>query len=93
MKRLVLVPICDERQAPPAAMHELSAAHYVGMNRTHFRKLMLRGIFPYTFHMDGKTRIFLRADLDAYLESLPRHRMAPCENPLKPALLKGVGNK
>jgi hypothetical protein len=89
--RLALVPICDEHQAPPAAMHEGAAARYVGMNRTAFRELLLRGIISYTVHLNGKTRIYLRSDLDAYLESLPRRRMAPRENSPKPALAKGVG--
>lgn len=90
MKRLALVPICDEHQAPPAAMHECAAARYVGMNKTSFRQLLKAGVFPYSFHQNGKRRIFHRCDLDAYLEGLPRHKMDPRENQ-SPTLAKGVG--
>ena len=93
MKKLALVQISDKRHSNPAAFHELAASRYVGMSRPTFRKLLFKGVFPYSFHMDGKTRIYLRSDLDVYLESLPRTRMQPCENPLKPALVKGVGIK
>ncbi len=92
-QHLALVPICDERQAPPAAMHELAASRYVGMNRSSFRALVFSGVIPFTCHLNGVRRIYLRADLDAYLGGLPRRRMAPRENSPKPTLLKGAGNK
>jgi hypothetical protein len=70
--KLALIPTADDRHATPAAMHELASARYVGMNRTAFRDLVFTGVIPYTVHMNGKRRIYLKADLDAYLEALPR---------------------
>jgi excisionase family DNA binding protein len=86
--RLALVPISDERSAMPAAMHELAAARYLGMNRTAFRELLMAGLIPYSRHVNGRRRIFLRADLDAYLENLSWNRMVPREN--SQAAPKGV---
>jgi hypothetical protein len=88
---LVLLPIIDQIKAsPPAAMHELAAARYLGMNRTSFRELVFSGLIPHTTHVNGKPRIYLRVDLDHYLESLPRRTMEPREN--SPILaLKGLG--
>ena len=88
--RLALVPRADEHRAAPAAMHELAAARYLGMNRTSFRELLFSGQMPWTTHLNGKRRIYLKTDLDRYLESRPRSRMAPRENSQNPAL-KGVG--
>lgn len=91
MTSLALVPIKEVDALQPAAMHELAAARYIGMNRTDFRKLLFSGVIPFTKHLNGKTRIYLREDLDAYLASRPRRTMRPRENSLQPASLKGVG--
>ena len=78
---LSLVPILEQPKAgPPAAMHELDAARYVGTNRTSFRELVFAGHIPYTMHLNGKRRIYLRKDLELYLESLPKHIMSAREN-------------
>lgn len=77
--------------AQPAAFHELAAAKYIGSNRTDFRKLMMAGAIPFIFHLNGKTRLFLRSDLDDYLSSREKHRMVPRENPL--VALKGGSDK
>jgi hypothetical protein len=78
---LRLVPIVDRiKELVPAAMHEHAAAKYLGMNRTSFRSLVFAGIIPYAVHLHGKRRIYLRSDLDRYLESLPRSTMVPREN-------------
>ncbi len=88
--RLALVPVSEEQDAAPAAMHELAAARYIGMNRTAFRDLVFSGIIPYSMHLNGVRRIYLKSDLDCYLKSLPRRRMTPRGNSLEPAP-KGVG--
>lgn len=86
---LVLVPLKEVGGMQPAAFHELAAARYIGTNRTGFRELMMAGRIPYTMHANGKTRIYLRADLDDYLNSLPKSTMPPRENsPLR--ALKGA---
>ena len=91
---LALVPIIEQPKAsPPAAMHELDAARYIGTNRTQFRELVFAGHIPYTMHLNGKRRIYLRRDLDLYLESLPKHIMSSRENSPKPAHFKGDGAK
>jgi hypothetical protein len=93
MTNLALVPIKETGALQPAAMHELAAAKYIGMNRTYFRELVFAGAIPFTEHMNGKTRIYLRSDLDAYLDGLPRRTMCPRENSLRPASMKGVGKQ
>ncbi len=94
MPNLALLPVNDDvKTAVPAAMHELAAARYLGMNRTSFRELVFSGVIPYTSHINGKRRIYLRSDLDRYLNGLTRHIMAPRENSPRPAHLKGVGSK
>jgi excisionase family DNA binding protein len=91
---LALLPIIDQpKTSPPAALHELDAARYIGTNRTSFRELVMAGHIPYTMHLNGKRRIYLRKDLDTYLESLPKHIMSLRENSLRPALSKGDGTK
>lgn len=83
---LTLVEVKDDMA--PAAFHELAAARYVGTNRTQFRALVFAGAIPYATHLNGKTRIYLREDLDKYLHGLEKRRMAPRENPS--TALKGV---
>jgi len=89
-KKLMLVPVTDQiKPLSPAAMHENAAAKYIGMNRTSFRELIFAGIIPFTKHLNGKTRIYLKIDLDGYLESLTRSTMGARENsPV--AALKGA---
>jgi hypothetical protein len=87
---LALVPIADKHGAAPAAMHELAAARYLGMNKTAFRELIMGGVIPYSVHLNGKRRIYLKVDLDAYLDNLTKRRMAPRENSPGPAM-EGAG--
>ncbi len=88
--KLMLLPVTDRIETlAPAAMHERAAAKYLGMNRTSFRALVFAGLIPYTKHINGKRRIYLRADLEHYLESLQRSTMVARENsPI--AALKGA---
>jgi len=89
MAELALVPIHKRIPDPqPAAFHELAAAKYIGMNRTRFRELVFAGIVSYAEHINGKTRIYLREDLDDYLKSLKWRKMVPRE--VSPVGLKGV---
>ncbi len=83
-ERLVVVPVKHPSPIQPAAMHELAAAKYIGTNRTYFRQLVERGVIPFTVHLVGKARLYLRSDLDAYLCSLKKRSMASCENPPSP---------
>jgi hypothetical protein len=84
--KLALVPIRDD--AAPAVFHELAAAKYLGMNRTAFRELIFAGLIPFSEHVNGKRRIYLRADLDSYLAGLNWRRMSVRED--SRAALKGV---
>lgn len=81
MNRLSLVHIADDTQ--PAAFYELAAARYIGLCRPYFRQLIMSGVIPYRQHLGRKRRIYLRADLDAYLCSLKKRTMTIRENPLK----------
>ena len=72
----------------PAAFYEAAAAEYVRMCRTKFRELVKDGLIPFAYHVHGKTRIYLRADLDAYLESLNWRKMVPRE--VSPVALREV---
>lgn len=83
---IALIQIKETGILQPAAFHELAAAKYLGMNRTSFRVLVFSGVIPYSEHLNGRTRIYLRSDLDAYLETLPRRRMGQRENPSLVAL-------
>ncbi len=77
-----------EKNLMAAAFHELEAARYLGMNRTAFREMVFSGLLPFRVHLNGKRRIYLRTDLDDYLQSLKRRTMPERENS-QPAL-KGV---
>ncbi len=79
---LTLIDIRQVKDPQPAAFHESAAARYLGMNRTSFRQLLKLGVIPFAMHANGKTRIFLRDDLDAYLSKLDKRTMCPRENPL-----------
>ncbi len=92
-KQLALIPIRDQCDSLKGAFHEAGACEYLDINRTYFSRLVKQGIIPYTFHLIGNRRIYLRTDLDAYLESLPKRTMAPRENSPKPMPLKGARTK
>ena len=82
MANLALIPVHSKISAPqPAAFHELAAARYIGTNRTHFRELVVRGDISFVVHRYGKTRLYLKSDLDGYLLSRPKHKMAAGRKP------------
>jgi hypothetical protein len=83
---LKLVDVKEIKESQPAAFHETGARRYLGMNKTAFIDLVYSGVIPYTTHSNGSQRIYLRCDLDAYLESRPRIRMAKRGRSPQPAL-------
>ncbi len=67
-RQLVLVP--DElRDLIPAAFREKDAAKYVRMNINAFRKAVKSGVIIHRIR--GAQRLYLKKDLDEYLEHLP----------------------
>jgi len=66
---------------PVLAMYENEAAKSIRLNRTNFRKLVDRGLIPYTFHADGKRRIYLLADIHAYLNGREKFTMIHGNSP------------
>ena len=89
MSTLKLVSVHDRVRDPlPAAFHEAAAAKYAGTCKTKFRELVKGGVIPYAEHRNGTAKIYLRADIDAYLESLNWRRMPLRE--VSPVALKGV---
>ena len=82
MTKLALVPVHSRVSDPqPAAFHEQAAAKYIGTNRTHFKDLVLQGDIPFIVHQYGKTRLYLKSDLDDYLLSRPKHKMIAGRKP------------
>jgi hypothetical protein len=88
--KLALVPVIEEIGTCQAVFHECGAAQYLDMNRTAFRELVFSGRIPYTSHLNGVRRIYLRSDLDAYLAALKRRTMPPRGNSPRPAQEKGA---
>ena len=86
---LALVEIKKTTDPQPAAFHEAGARKYLNINRQDFLHLVHSGIILFTTHANGKKRLYLKSDLDKYLDSRPRSTMALRECS-KPAL-KGVG--
>ena len=76
MNKLALVSLHEVKALQPAAMYEADAAKYLGISRPTFRDLLFSGAISYVEHAHGKTRVFLRSDLDEYLSSLPKRKMA-----------------
>ena len=66
--QLVLVPE-ELRNLMPAAFREKDAAKYVRMNINDFRKAVKSGAILYRIR--GVQRLYLKKDLDEYLENLP----------------------
>jgi len=82
LTKLALVPVHGKiSEALPAAFRENAAAKYIGTNRTHFKDLVIRGDIPFIVHQYGKTRLYLKSDLDDYLLSRPKHKMIAGRKP------------
>ena len=76
---LKLVNVKHSVETVPAAFREGGAAKYLCLSRTRFRNLVFSGLIPYTSHQGSFHRIYLRADLDNYLNSLPRRKIPSSE--------------
>ena len=86
---LALVEVKETSNPQPAAFHELAAAKYLGMNRSAFREIVFDlKLIPFAQHANGRTRIYLRSDLDAYLSGLDWRKMDARKD--SRAALKGV---
>jgi len=73
MSSLVLVPMVKEiGEMQPGAMFECEAAKYLKLSVNELRKFVRIGLIPARHHPERRRRIYLRSDLDHYLESLPR---------------------
>ncbi len=73
----------------PAAFREKDAAKYVRMNINDFRKGVTSGVIPYRIR--GVQRLYLKRDLDEYLENLPIGNKDSRISP-KPSKLEEGGN-
>jgi len=76
--KLTLVKV--EKDPLPAVFRERAAARYLDLGRDKFRELVRTGAIPFSFHVNGKHRIFLRSELDGYLLGLKQHRMGGRES-------------
>ena len=66
--RVCAVP--DEIKDPiPAAFREKDASRYLGIGIHRFRDKVRTGIIKP--HLEGRQRLYIRKELDDYLESLP----------------------
>jgi excisionase family DNA binding protein len=72
---LALVSIADKPHlSMPGAFYEREAAQYINTNVHYFRQLVKGGAISWTMHLGRKRKIFLRDDLDTYLQTLPRFK-------------------
>ena len=70
---LVLVNVAESiGTITPAAMYEREAARYIKLGVNELRNFVNTGRIPARKHPGRKVRIFLKIDLDSYLESLER---------------------
>lgn len=58
----------------PGALYCSEAAKYIHVSPSKLLNLVNRGKIPYRHHIDSTRRIYLVADLDRYLLSLPENR-------------------
>ncbi len=59
----------------PAAMRRIQAAQYCGLSGRTFDRLTAAGtIKPRSVGGTGRTILYLRSELDAFLQSLPQER-------------------
>ncbi len=73
MSNLMLVSmIKDVGEVQPAAMYEREAARYLKLSVNDLRRFATDGRVVARRHPGRSRRIYLKADLDRYLESLPQ---------------------
>lgn len=74
---LMVVSVVEEIKAiEPAAMYEKDAARYLKLSVNDLRKFVATGIIIARQHPGRTRRIYLKADLDNYLQSLPKEGVA-----------------
>ncbi len=80
MRKFELVPVVNEGLAPltTAVMYEVTAAKYVMIGIHEFRNLVRSGAIPFRTRPGHNRRLYLKADLDRYLASLPIGGRMPC---------------
>lgn len=77
MNELMLVSLVKElAEIQPAAMYEREAAKYVKLSVNTLREFADSGRIVTRQHPGRSRRIYLKSDLDAYLESLPKESVA-----------------
>lgn len=89
--RMILMPATSDIQPlTTAVLYEVAAAKYIKIAIEEFREFVNRGLIPFRTHPGRSRRIYLKADLDAYLKNLPigqpatRRNMAVGEDPPEP---------
>jgi excisionase family DNA binding protein len=77
MSNLMLVSVVKElADVQPAAMYEKEAARYLKLSVNDLRRFANDGRIVARRHPGRSRRIYLKADLDRYLESLPKEHIA-----------------
>lgn len=66
----------------PRGYGRTAAIRYIGRNRTYFDQWVKQGLIPYIVLPGSRTKTFLKEDLDAFLDSQKKRRMAASESPL-----------
>ncbi len=79
----------DLQPLTPAVLYEVAAAKYIKIAIEDFRTLVNQGLIPFRTHPGRSRRIYLKADLDAYLKNLPvghpvRRKMTTSEDSPEP---------
>lgn len=77
MSNLLLVSVVEEiSKLEPAAMYEREAARYLKLSVNDLRKFANEGRIVARFHPGRTRRIYLKLDLDQYLQSLKKEGAA-----------------
>ena len=66
----------------PRGYGRMDAIRYIGRNRTYFDRWVKQGLIPFIVLPGSRTKTFLKEDLDAFLDSQKKRRMAASESPL-----------
>jgi hypothetical protein len=89
--RMILMPATSDLQPlTTAVLYEVAAAKYIKIAIEDFREFVNQGLIPFRKHPGRSRRIYLKADLDAYLRNLPiglptnRRNMEVGEDPPEP---------
>jgi hypothetical protein len=81
---LVLIEMTQpQKTIPVLALYENEVSKSLRLNRSSFRRLVEKGLIPYTYHADGKRRIYLLEDLNAYLNRREKFTILDGNPPVK----------